>query len=300
MRIIQLSDIHVWRYSYNPLHLFNKRVVGTASLLAGRASNFRLERLESVIARVRDLGADHVLITGDLTTTALKAEFLDARKALADLLGDPSRVTILPGNHDRYTTNSVRYRQFEHYFGAFAPSDTYPWLRFLDPHTAILGLDATRSHISARGYLPPAQLAMARDLLADPSRRPRRLIVASHYPIFAPPSYAPELRPKRMKNDLEVANWLATIGPHMFCCGHVHAAWTFVPPALPNQLCVNSGAPLLRDPTGLRPPGFLEIEMHDRGVSILHHAWVRDAWEVRPLFQDPAFFPPAEASATVA
>ena len=300
MRIIHLSDIHVWRYSYNPLHLFNKRVIGTASLLAGRASRFRLERLESVVARVRDLAADHVLITGDLTTTALKAEFLDAREALADLLTDPTRTTIIPGNHDRYTTNSVRYRQFEHYFGAFAPSERYPWLRPLDPSTAILGLDPTRSHISARGLLPAAQLEEARGLLSDSSRRPRRLIVASHYPVFAPPAYASELRPKRMRNDREVADWLATIGTHLYCCGHVHAAWAFVPPALPGQLCVNSGAPLLRDPNGLRPPGFLEIEMHDRDVSILHHAWVGDGWEVKPLFQDPAFFAAPEPSPSLA
>ena len=53
MRIIQLSDVHVWRYSFNPLHLFNKRVLGTASLLAGRAANFRLERLDSVVERIK-------------------------------------------------------------------------------------------------------------------------------------------------------------------------------------------------------------------------------------------------------
>ena len=291
MRIIQLSDVHVWRYSYNPFHLFNKRVIGTASLLAGRARSFRLERLESVVARVKGLAADHVLITGDLTTTALPAEFLDARKALADLLTDPSRATVIPGNHDRYTDGSVRTRQFEHHFGEFAPTRTFPWLRHLDPDTAILGLDPTRAHISARGLLPPDQLAAARDLVADPSTRPRRLIVACHYPTVAPPVYAPELHPKKMKNDLEVAGWLATLGPHLYCCGHVHAAWAFVPPLLPDEICLNSGAPLLRDPTGRRPPGFLEIELHDRSISVLHHAWVGDDWEVRPLFQDPAFFP---------
>jgi 3',5'-cyclic AMP phosphodiesterase CpdA len=290
LRIIQLSDVHVWRYSYNPFHLFNKRVVGTASLLAGRAKKFRLERLEAVVDRVRSLGADHVLITGDLTTTALPAEFDDAREALAHLLYDPARATVIPGNHDRYTTNSVRYRTFEATFGAYAPASNYPWLRYLDPFTAILGLDACRSHISAKGKLPNAQLAQAREILADPEHRPRRLIVASHYPVFAPPSYAAELKPKRMTNDREVADWLGTIGPHLYCCGHVHAAWAFRPPTLPNQLCLNSGAPLLRDPTGLRPPGFLEIEMHDRDVSVLHHAWVGNEWEVRPLFQDPAFF----------
>lgn len=296
MRIIHLSDIHVWRYSYNPLHLFNKRVIGTASLLAGRASNFRLERLESVVDRVRAIDADHILITGDLTTTALPAEFQDARDALAELLVDPERVSVIPGNHDRYTDGSVRSRQFEKYFGMFAPSDAFPWLRRLDSDTSILGLDPTRAHISARGFLPPAQLDQARALLAGPSNRPRRLIVASHYPVHAPPSHAAELKPKKLRNDREVGEWLATLGPHLYCCGHVHAAWSFVPAAFPNQLCLNSGAPLLRDPTGLRPPGFLEIELHDRDVSVLHHAWIGDAWEVRPLHQNPAFFPAAETS----
>ena len=156
MRIIQLSDVHVWRYSYNPFHLFNKRVIGTASLLAGRASNFRLERLDSVVERIQSLQADHLLITGDLTTTALPAEFRDAREALADLLVDPSRVSIIPGNHDRYTDGSVRRRQYEKHFGEFAPSETFPWLRPLDADTAILGLDPTRAHISARGLMPTA------------------------------------------------------------------------------------------------------------------------------------------------
>ena len=55
-----------------------------------------------------------------------------------------------------------------------------------------------------------------------------------------------------------VVEWLAGIGPHLYCCGHVHAAWAFQPPSLSNQICLNAGAPLMRDPTGLRQPGFLE------------------------------------------
>jgi predicted MPP superfamily phosphohydrolase len=292
LRIIHLSDIHVWRYSYNPLRLLNKRAVGIASLLAGRARRFRLERLAAVVDRARGLDADHVLITGDLTTTALTAEFDEAREALSPLLSGPSRATVIPGNHDRYTTGSVRTRQFEKAFGAFAPSVQYPWLRYLDPETAILGLDPTRSHLSAKGLLPPTQLAMAREILESLSTPPRRLIVACHYPVVAPSSHAAELYAKRMRNAHDVRAWLATIGPHLYCCGHVHAAWAFHPPILPQQLSLNSGAPLLRDKSGLRPPGFLEIELHDRDVSVLHHAWRGDEWVVRPLFQDPAFFPP--------
>ena len=110
------------------------------------------------------------------------------------MLVDSDRVTVLPGNHDRYTPGSVRHRAFEEWFGAFSPPMPYPWLRYLDDETAVLGLDATRSHISATGRLPDAQLAAAKTLIADPSTRPRRLIIGCHYPLAAPPVYARSFR----------------------------------------------------------------------------------------------------------
>src|SRR5258708_7537089 len=150
VRIIHLSDIHIWRYSINPSRLLSKRFLGILGLLRGRARRFRLERLGSVVDRVRALAPDHVLITGDLTTTALPSEFRAARHELAPLFADPNRATVLPGNHDRYTARSVRKRKFEATFGEFS-GGTYPWLREIDRETAILCLDPTRPHISARG-----------------------------------------------------------------------------------------------------------------------------------------------------
>src|SRR6187455_1487828 len=102
LRIVHLSDIHVWRYAFNPLRLFNKRAVGMVELLTGRARKFRLDRLDEVVARVEGLEPDHILISGDLTTTALPEEFRAARAALAGVLLDSNRVTVIPGNHDRY------------------------------------------------------------------------------------------------------------------------------------------------------------------------------------------------------
>lgn len=290
MRIIHISDIHVWRLAFNPIHLLNKRSVGFFELLTGRAKRFRLERLEAVIDRVKALSPDHLLITGDLTTTALPVEFRAAWKALGPLLTDPSRVTILPGNHDRYTRGSVRYRKFEEVFGAFAPPGPYPWLRHLDDSTAILGLDPTRSHLTARGRLPTDQLSRARELVSDPATCPRRLIVACHYPVAAPAPYESELNKKRMMNAADVRAWLAGIGPHLYCCGHVHAAWAFRPSMIPDELCLNSGAPLLRDPTGLHLPGFLEITLKDADVDVIHHAWAGSDWAALPMYQAPDFF----------
>jgi hypothetical protein len=201
-------------------------------------------------------------------------------------LNDPARVTILPGNHDRATERAYRSHRFEETFGAFMPRPTFPWLRTLEDGTGILGLDPTRSHFSPRGRLPEPQLNEARTITADPARRLRRLIVACHYPVVAPRNYASELHFKRISNDQEVLDWLAGIGPHIYCCGHVHAGWAFQPPSLPNQICLNAGAPLMRDSTGLRLPGFLEIQLDGDRVSVVHQAWSGTDWKAVPMLKD--------------
>lgn len=289
MRLVHLSDIHFWQYEFNPLRLFNKRLVGTASLVLGRARRFRLERAPELVHRVGSLEPDHILITGDLTTTALPGEFRAARASLAPWLHDPERVTVIPGNHDRYTMHAHRSRIFEHYFGDFAPQHAYPWLRWIDDRTAILGLDPTRSAVTARGKLPRHQLTQAGQLLKDCGPIPR-LLVACHYPADVPPQYRHEYARKPLVNAGELSEWLATIGPHIFCCGHIHAAWAAQPPAIPNQLSLNPGAPLLRDRTGHRPPGFLEVSLNGPDVAVVHHGWVEGQWIERKLDEWTGFF----------
>jgi 3',5'-cyclic AMP phosphodiesterase CpdA len=289
LRIVHLSDIHFWQYTINPLRFLGKRSVGMASLLLGRASRFRIERIPELVKHVQKLRADHILITGDLTTTALPDEFRTARAALADWLGDPARATIIPGNHDRYTLHAHHSRRFERYFGGFSPQGSYPWLRRLDADTAILGLDPTRSGIGASGKLPPNQLIRARAILAAAGPIPR-LVIACHYPVAVPPRFEGEYAHKPLVNRAGLAQWLRTIGPHLYCCGHVHVAWAYRPDLIPGQLCLNAGAPLLRDKTGLRPPGFLEITLDGRNVVVDHHYWTGDGWDIRVLFEAGDFF----------
>jgi hypothetical protein len=236
------------------------------------------------------LRADHILITGDLTTTALPSEFRAARAALARWLLDPTRVTVIPGNHDRYTLYAHHSRRFEKFFGEYAPQRSYPWLRRLAPDLAILGLDPTRAGISARGKLPAGQIDRARATLAAAGPI-TRLLIACHYPVAVPTAFAGEYLRKPLVNRKELCEWLATIGPHIYCCGHVHAAWAFQPDQVPDQLCLNAGAPLLRERSGLLLPGFLDIELAGRSVSVHHHAWVGDGWDRQPLFHARDFFP---------
>jgi 3',5'-cyclic AMP phosphodiesterase CpdA len=290
IRIVHLSDIHFWSYPANPLDLFNKRIVGVAALALGRAGRFRLERVASLVEQVQQLDPDHLLITGDLTTTALDVEFRAARRELAGLLR-PGAVSVIPGNHDRYTGESLRARRFEHYFGEFAPRSGFPWIRWLDDRTAILALDPTRPALTAHGLLPDHQIEEAKRLLEDPARRPARLLIACHYPLEAPAEYAHDLERKSLRNAAEVRDWLAGVGRHLYCCGHVHAAWAFIPADLPDQLCLNAGSPLFRDPKRRALPGFLEILLDGRDVLVKHHAWDGAGWTVNQLWNAPGFFP---------
>jgi len=293
LRIVHVSDIHFWQYAINPLRFLSKRLLGTMSLVLGRAGRFRLERVPNLVERVNCLNADHILITGDLTTTALPSEFRAARAALANWLGDPAKVTIIPGNHDRYTLRAHRSRRFEQFFGAYSPQDAYPWLRRLDSDTAILGLDPTRAGISARGKLPHAQLLRAQELLAT-ARQIARFVIACHYPVVVPADFESEYARKPLANRSELLEWLRTIGPHLYCCGHVHAAWAYQPDEIPNQLCLNAGAPLLRERSGILRPGFLEIELAGRAVEVHHHAWAGDGWDRQTLYHASDFFPASE------
>ena len=291
LRIVHLSDVHLWKYDFHPGRLSSKRMVGMAALLLGRARRFQLERLPEVVRRVESLAPDHVVISGDLTTTSLPDEFRMALDGLADLLRDPRKATVVPGNHDRYTRRSVWDRMFDRSFAPYVGAPEFPWVRMIADRTAILGLDPTRPGLLARGLLPPAQLAAAQALWEQHRGAVDRWIVACHYPLDAPPGLKDDLFWKRLYNAADLTAWLATIGPHLYCCGHVHHAWAMVPDAAPNQLALNAGAPLLRDRTGQNPPGFLEILLDGPDVNVVHHAWDGEGWIERPLVARPDFFP---------
>lgn len=278
MRIILLSDLHFWRYDAHPARLMNKRMVGMLALAAGRARRFRLDRWRSVVDRVLSLRPDHVVIAGDLTTTALESEFADAHAALSLLgLGD-EQLTVIPGNHDRYTAEAARSRRFEAHFGRFMGDRRFPWLKRIEERTVILGLDPTRPHLSARGYLPPAQMMEASRLVGTLASG-TRLIVACHYPLGAPDARGErELWSKRLENAEEVADWLRGVGPHVYCCGHVHQAWAYRPRGMNGQVVLNPGPPLMAEPPNGPAPGFLEIELRGGETSVVRHEWTTAGW----------------------
>ncbi len=278
MRIVLLGDIHVYRLRLRPWHLIGKRVLGQANLWLRRRHHFRRGLLTKVVRRAVELAPDYVLGSGDLTTTATRAEFEMAQSVLDPLLSK-FPAFIVPGNHDRYTFTAARRKRFENYFAAQTAA-AWPHVRRLGERLVLIGLDPTRPNIiTDRGVIGVAQLERLRRAIEalDPADR---AIVLCHYTLGVPPGRKPERARHALIDAAALIDALRGPRPVLFMHGHQHDPWRWTMPTAPNITTLNAGAPVLvtRDWPGGQ--GFWEIETDPASAAadwkIIHHAMNAD------------------------
>jgi 3',5'-cyclic AMP phosphodiesterase CpdA len=182
MRIAHFSDLHLLALDGVPSWRFlNKRLTGLANLRLKRASIHRSEYVRAIAREIARAGVDHVV---DLARDVIEH----------DLALDPSRVTIVPGNHDLYTRGARRSRRFESYFARWLASDLpgigssggevgFPVVKLRGP-AAIVALSSAvpRPPLVAAGELGRAQLESLARVLEHPEVRKRTLVLALHHP----------------------------------------------------------------------------------------------------------------------
>jgi 3',5'-cyclic AMP phosphodiesterase CpdA len=96
----QLSDPHLSSLSdVRPQELLSKRALGYLSWRHKRRFEHRQHVLAALQRDLAHIELEQLLVTGDLTHIGLPREFVEARDWLR-ALGDPSRVAVVPGNHD--------------------------------------------------------------------------------------------------------------------------------------------------------------------------------------------------------
>ncbi len=153
MRIAQISDLHILDLTDVPMVRFaNRRVFGGANLLFRRAREYRPDILEALVEDLLQEEVDHVVVSGDLSNLALEPEFMRVFDLLK-LLGDWSRVSVVPGNHDYYTYRAADTRRFEKTFypfmfrGTFSDldMDIYPYVKRLNDVLLVGVNSATRT-----------------------------------------------------------------------------------------------------------------------------------------------------------
>lgn len=100
--LAHISDLHGTPVAPGCVRpLLGKRMLGWLSWRARRSSIHRTEVLDALVDDLAVTRPDQIVITGDLTNVSLEEEFVVAREWLRKI-GDPGRVTAVPGNHDAY------------------------------------------------------------------------------------------------------------------------------------------------------------------------------------------------------
>ncbi len=202
MRIAHISDLHVLAMDgVSTSRFLNKRLTGYMNLKLKRQHVHRSQTVVALLREIRRQNPDHVVITGDLTNLALEPEFEAVRAMLDEELGfDPSRVSVVPGNHDLYTRGALRAQRFTRYFAPYVTSDLpdlganiplglFPFVR-LRNNVAIIGLSSAvpRPPLVASGELGALQTGALRDILANDQVKKRTPIFLLHHPPKNPDS----------------------------------------------------------------------------------------------------------------
>ena len=224
--VAHLSDLHLLSLEgLNPLDLLGKRITGAANLLLNRGGQYPVDAARALIRDINERQVDHVVVSGDLSNLSLPAEFELAREVLGGLDLPPSRITVVPGNHDRYTRDAARNELFESKLRPLLRGDlqpgphVYPHVA-LQPGLAVLALSSAcvSAPFIATGTLGARQLRQAEALLGDPRCADRFCIVALHHPPGGPHVHWHNT----LTDHRALAAMLARTGAGMVIHGHIH------------------------------------------------------------------------------
>jgi 3',5'-cyclic AMP phosphodiesterase CpdA len=164
---------------------------------------------------------DHIAVTGDLVNLALEAEFAPAL-AWLESVGQPERVTVVPGNHDAYV-RATRDR-FAEIFASYLAGDdapdgetAFPALRRRGP-VALIGVSSAvpTPPLMATGWLGRSQIDALERMLAGLASEQVFRILLIHHPLRS------SARAKRLTDSAELMALLKQYGVELVLHGHDH------------------------------------------------------------------------------
>ena len=180
MRIAHLSDLHILEAAERVR--FDVRLVSVGRRLDAQD---RADKARRAIVVARANGAEHFLFTGDLTETGTAAQFEAFGKLLHDCGLRTDEVTLVPGNHDLYTSPKAWTDALEGPLRSWARNAAREPGKVVDlGETVIFPIDATFHQPVTRsaGRLNDELERALAARIADPWFVSRRVVVAIHHP----------------------------------------------------------------------------------------------------------------------
>jgi len=287
-RLIQVTDLHFWHVTINPLRLISKRLIGNANVFYKRRHEFVMTLAGTFADYIAGLDIKRVLVTGDLTSTALPKEFDLARSWVDILQQHKLDVTLIPGNHDVYTFRAKRARRFEEYFSDVFPDEGLPSVMRLEGGTPVLLIPSViPNYISSQGEVKENELGRTRELLEELEGP---IIVGCHYP-FLNHTYGYKTgRERWLRNAEDLRRVLGESGKQiLYICGHVHRFSYVTDLEYPHLHHLTTGAFFRYDRHSGRQGEIGEIHVDAHGFDVFHHtydgAWRRE--HVQPRLDNP-------------
>ena len=222
LTLAHLSDIHLPPPQPYRGHLHPKRLLGMMNWHRRRARQHTRATLDAIVADMQAQMPDHIAVTGDLVNVGLPAEHALAMLWLATL-GDPSRVTAIPGNHDIYveTTGIAHWRS---YMADAAPAPGAAPFPFVarSGRIALIGLSSAipTPLFHAYGRLGTVQLQRLAEVLARLGAEGVVRVVLIHHPPLT--GQAPHRC--ALHDAAELAAVLVRHGAELVLHGHNHRA----------------------------------------------------------------------------
>ena len=186
-RIAHLSDAHV--LDPRPSRTRSGWSMRTRFLSIGRPLDAagRRRKLQRSLDTAKRVGAQHFVLSGDLTEIGAPGEYETLAEVLHDSGIAPNRMTLVPGNHDVYSAADAWTWALRGPLAAFAATSAGQAGKVVDVAGAtLLPLDATFHQPVTRsaGWIPDEAIASIERRASDPTFARRPLIVVQHHPPF--------------------------------------------------------------------------------------------------------------------
>jgi len=267
--IVHISDLHFHSYPQKFSEFNAKRILGATNLLIRRAREFPLKRAKLLVEIIQKMEWDHLVISGDITQLSLEKEFSLAREILDPLLIKSERVTVIPGNHDRYINQHDGTDLFTKYFGEFFGKNEIHVSK-INQKWVLVGWDSAHPNDlrTAAGTVKNITIQATEKLLQNfPDQT--NFIVVNHYPLTFPEDWKFD-RSHELYNLVPVRNWiLQNPQIRLYLHGHIHLNWVHRLPrdSAPELLLVNSAASCSKLYNG-QSSSFHQIVLEDSKVKV--------------------------------
>jgi 3',5'-cyclic AMP phosphodiesterase CpdA len=267
--IVHISDLHFHSYPQKLSEFNAKRILGATNLLIRRAREFPLKRAKLLVEIIQKMEWDHLVISGDITQLSLEKEFSLAREILDPLLIKSERVTVIPGNHDRYINQHDGTDLFTKYFGEFFGKNEIHVSK-INQKWVLVGWDSAHPNDlrTAAGTVKNITIQATEKLLQNfPDQT--NFIVVNHYPLTFPEDWKFD-RSHELYNLVPVRNWiLQNPQIRLYLHGHIHLNWVHRLPrdSAPELLLVNSAASCSKLYNG-QSSSFHQIVLEDSKVKV--------------------------------